>query len=393
MARRFGPAFSPWRAGIKALLWSAAGYFLLLALATPLGAPIKVETQSSGADIILAVDVSSSMYAQDVAPNRILAVKAALGSFINRLQGDRVGVIAFAGEAVIACPLTTDYDTAQLFLDKLETDSVPQDGTGFAQAINLCLDGFAPDSKRGRMIIMATDGEDTLDEDASSEAKRAGSLGIPIFTLGVGTKGGAYIPGRPDVFGRVSPKMYHGQPIRVSVNPDTLRKISSLSGGEYFDGASQAGMNRAYGAHPRAQAGRRQVPGPLRARPALPGAPAHGHRPPAHRAPALQPQRRQLAGLQARAQVHFLALAGQAAPSSAWPSCLSASGPSPWTLAGASMTRAMSSTGRANTTRPRINTSSPCRAMPGASRAITTWAMPSSCRRTTREPSGPTRTP
>jgi Ca-activated chloride channel family protein len=246
LAARFGPAFSLWRSAVKAFLWTAAGWFLLGALATPLGVPIKVESDSRGADVILAVDVSSSMYAQDVPPNRLLAVKSALANFVARLEGDRVGIIAFAGEAVIACPLTTDYDTVALFLEKLETDSVPRDGTGFAPAIKLSLDGFANDTKRGRLIVMATDGEDTLDSDASLEAKRAASLSIPIYTLGVGTVGGAYIPGRPDVFGRVLPKTYQGQPIRVRVNPETLKKIASLSGGEYFEGASPAGLSRAY---------------------------------------------------------------------------------------------------------------------------------------------------
>ena len=246
MARRFGPAFSLWRALLKVALWGAAGWFLLLALATPLGEPVKVESQSSGADVILAVDVSSSMYAQDVRPNRLLALKSALNTFMNRLGGDRVGLVAFAGEAVIACPLTTDYDTAGLFLDKLETDSVPSDGTGFAAALKLCIDGFQADAKRGRLIVFATDGEDTLDSNAAAEATRAGSLGIPIYTLGVGTPEGAYIPGRPDIFGRVTAKMYKGQPVRARLNPDTLKKIASLSGGHYFEGASAEGLNAAY---------------------------------------------------------------------------------------------------------------------------------------------------
>jgi Ca-activated chloride channel family protein len=246
MAARFGPAFSLGRALLKLALLTAAGWFLLLALATPLGEPVKMESESSGADVILAVDVSSSMYAQDVAPNRLLALKSALNGFIGRLGGDRVGIVAFAGEAVVACPLTTDYDTATLFLDKLETDSVPADGTGFAAAIKLCLDAFQADPKRGRMIVFATDGEDTLDSNAASEAKRAGSLGVPIYTLGVGTPEGAYIPGRPDLFGRVLAKTYQGQPIRTKLNPETLKKIASLSGGRYFAGASPAALNAAY---------------------------------------------------------------------------------------------------------------------------------------------------
>lgn len=246
LAARFGPALSWWRSLLKWGLWSAAAWYLLLALATPLGEPVKVESEASGADVILAVDVSSSMYAQDVKPNRITALKSALNSFIMRLGGDRVGIVAFAGEAVIACPLTTDYDTSTLFLEKLDTDSVPSDGTGFAAAIKLCLDGFQADSKRGRMIVFATDGEDTLDSNAANEAKRAGEMGVPIYTLGVGTPEGGYIPGRPDIFGRVMAKTYQGQPIRTRLNAETLKRIASLSGGRYFEGASQAALNAAY---------------------------------------------------------------------------------------------------------------------------------------------------
>ncbi|MES2201466.1 MAG: VWA domain-containing protein [candidate division FCPU426 bacterium] len=246
LAGRFGPAYSLPRALLKAALTAAALWFLATALATPLGQPIKIDGESNGADLILAVDVSSSMYAGDVPPSRLGALKSALATFVTRLGGDRVGLVAFAGDAVIACPLTTDYDTVNLFLEKLESDSVPSDGTGFGPALKLCLDGFKADPKRGRMIVLATDGEDTLDSDAGSQARRAGSLGIPVFTIGVGTQEGAYIPGRPDIFGQVRPKMYQGKPVRVRVNPDTLKKIASLSGGEYFDGASPTALQRAY---------------------------------------------------------------------------------------------------------------------------------------------------
>lgn len=195
LAKRFGPGFSFVRGLFKLALWGTAAWFLLLALATPLGEPVKIEGEANGADIILAVDVSSSMYAQDVRPNRLTALKEMDEALINKLDGDRVGIVAFAGDSVIACPLTTDYETASTFLDKLSTDSVPSDGTGFAPAIKLCLDGFQMDPKRGRLVVFATDGEDTLDTDGAAQAKRAGALGVPIYTVGIGTPQGAMIPG------------------------------------------------------------------------------------------------------------------------------------------------------------------------------------------------------
>ncbi len=246
-SQRFGPAFSLWRALLKRALWLVAAWFLLTALATPLGEPIKIEGESFGSDIILAVDVSSSMYAQDVAPNRLTALKQALLPFVARLAGgDRVAIVAFAGEAVIACPLTSDVETASLFLDKLESDSVPRDGTGLGPALKLCLDGFARDTKRGRMIIFATDGEDNSGADVDEQSRRAAEAGVPIFTVGVGTAAGGYIPARPDMFGRVMAKTYQGKPILTRLEPGGLVKIAQITGGQYFAGASAQAMAAAY---------------------------------------------------------------------------------------------------------------------------------------------------
>ena len=246
LQRKYGPSFSLWRSALKLGLWSAGMFFLLQALATPLGKPVKVKSEAVGADVILAVDVSSSMYAQDIKPNRLVALKEALKQLLGRLGGDRVGLVAFAGEAVVACPLTSDYDTAALFLDKLETDSVPRDGTGLGPALRTCLDKFSEPGKRGRIIILATDGEDNQASDAITQAKRAADLGIPVYTLGIGTPGGAYVPDRPDIFGRVMAKMYKGKPVRTKLDDKTLKKIASVTGGQYFAGASATAMGAAY---------------------------------------------------------------------------------------------------------------------------------------------------
>lgn len=246
LLKRFGPALSPWRLFLKWALWSGAMVALIDALAVPLGPPIKVEAPQNGADIILAVDVSSSMHAQDIQPDRLEALKQALVGFTDRLNGDRVGLVAFAGEAVIACPLTSDMETLDLFLTKLDTDSVPRDGTGLGPALKLALDGFQPDPQRGRLIMLATDGEDTLDSDTLEQAKRAAKAGIPIFTLGIGTPGGALIPGQRDLFGRVYAKTYKGQPIRTKLDSSTLKKIAGITNAEYFEGASASGLAAAY---------------------------------------------------------------------------------------------------------------------------------------------------
>jgi Ca-activated chloride channel family protein len=246
LLERFGPAVSLWRTLLKWALWSGAAVFLVYALAVPLGPPTKVEGDESGADVILVVDVSSSMHAQDIKPDRLAALKQALIGFVERLDSDRVGLVAFAGEAIIACPLTSDSETMSLFLSKLDTDSVPSDGTGLAPALKLALDGFLPDPKRGRLIMLATDGEDTANSDVLAQAERAAKAGIPVFTLGIGTPEGALIPSRPDVFGRVYAKTYQGQPVRTKLDSATLERIAAITGARYFEGSSAASLAAAY---------------------------------------------------------------------------------------------------------------------------------------------------
>lgn len=242
---RFGPALSLPRGLLKLGLWTAAGWHLLTALAVPLGPPVKVEGGQSGADVILCVDVSSSMLAQDIAPDRLTALKRSLTELLGRLEGDRVGLVAFAGDAVVACPLTTDLDTVALFLEKLDVDSVPRDGTGLGPALQTALDAFPPDSGRGRLIVLATDGEDTAGSKVMAQAERAKALGVPVFTLGIGTPEGALIPGRRDIFGRIQPKLWQGQPVRTRLDSATLRRIAQATGGEYSEAGDARGLARA----------------------------------------------------------------------------------------------------------------------------------------------------
>jgi Ca-activated chloride channel family protein len=247
MAARFGPGLSWWRGLLKTALWGAAGWALLTALAVPLGPPIKMEAPESGADVVLAVDVSSSMLCMDQAPNRLQAVKNALQDLLSRLDGDRVGIIAFAGEAVVACPLTSDMDTAGMMLDKLDIDSVPHDGTGLAPALKLALEGLPTDAQRGRLIVLATDGEDNAHSDVLDQARACKAAGVPVFCVGVGSAEGALVPGRRDMFGRVFAKTWQGQPARSVPDKAGLKRIAEAAGGEYLDGGTPGGLARVVG--------------------------------------------------------------------------------------------------------------------------------------------------
>ncbi len=247
LARRFGPYFSGPRAFLKLAVLALATWFLWKALACPLGPVVREgDTSITGSDLVAAVDVSLSMNATDVQPSRLGLVKHDLDQVIQGLDGDRVGLVAFAGSAVVACPLTADYDTAGLFLDKLDNDSVPLGGTGLGLALATCLDKFQADPKRGRAILLATDGEDTLqnDRNAVKQARRAAAMGVPVITLGAGTARGAYIPTGQDFFGRTMVKMYHGEPVVVHLDADNLRRIAKAGGGEYINASDPAAAEK-----------------------------------------------------------------------------------------------------------------------------------------------------
>jgi Ca-activated chloride channel family protein len=260
LAKRLGPHMPLWRALLRLGLLMAGGFYLLRALAVSQGEPVKIDSPQVGADVVLAVDVSTSMYVQDLQPNRLSAAKACLSEFINRLGGDRVGLVAFAGDAVVACPMTTDYETAQLFLEKLESDSVPADGTGLAKALEASLDRFPEDKERGRLIVLASDGEDLAGSGVFEQARRAKELGVSVIALGTASPGGGLVPGERDMFGRVVAKMWQGQPVRSRLEEATLRRVAELSGGEYFRVENRQGLERALAALRSLKQGRAQAP-------------------------------------------------------------------------------------------------------------------------------------
>src|SRR2546422_8961400 len=145
---------------IKATFVVVAALFLILALARPQwGAKLETVTRR-GVDVIVAVDTSLSMLAEDVKPNRMAQARAAVGSFMDLLRGDRVGLVAFAGTSYVACPLTLDYTAASLFVDVLDPDLLPVPGTAIAEAIRASIRAFQANERRNKVLILITDGED-----------------------------------------------------------------------------------------------------------------------------------------------------------------------------------------------------------------------------------------
>lgn len=208
------------------------------ALVTALGRPqfgTRVETvRREGQDIIVALDLSTSMLAEDIAPNRLQKAKLTVAQLIDRLEGDRIGLVAFAGEAFVQSPLTSDYGAATLFLNAMDPDIVPVQGTNLGAALDVALDAFDAEDQQHRVLIVITDGEDHEGEiDAAVE--RAVEAGIKIYTVGMGSLEGVPIPafdeqGRRSGFKRDA----DGNVVTTRLDESTLERMAQRTSGEYF---------------------------------------------------------------------------------------------------------------------------------------------------------------
>lgn len=226
------------RSFVKGAMLVAALALTSLALARPAWNPTPKPVQRSGRDVVFVVDVSKSMLATDIAPSRLGRAKLAIGDVLDAARGDRFGVIAFAGSAVVKCPLTTDYGFVRLAVQDLSPDSVSRGGTLIGDAIRAAMtdlfktdDESSPDD-RFRDIILITDGEDQ-ESFPMDAAAAAGKRGIRIIALGLGSQSGSAVPTR-DESGRTREMTYEGTPVRSRMDPDALAKIAAASAGGVF---------------------------------------------------------------------------------------------------------------------------------------------------------------
>lgn len=225
----------------RAALMLAAVMLLVTALARPQFGD-RVETvRREGQDVVVALDLSASMEAEDAVPNRLAAAKLAVGRLIQRLDGDRIGLVAFAGEAFVQSPLTLDYAAAALFLNAMEPGLVPVPGTDLGQALEVALDGFGELEGRSRQLVVITDGEDH--EGAIDAAvERAVDEGVQVHTVGMGSTEGVPIPsfdeaGEPNGFLRDA----EGSVVTTRLDDVTLRRVADRTGGAYYHAAAGAG--------------------------------------------------------------------------------------------------------------------------------------------------------
>jgi Ca-activated chloride channel family protein len=227
-------------AGISSLV----GLILLvIAASQPQCGTKTVQAKRYGMDVVIALDASNSMLARDVKPSRIDRAKLELSGLIDRLGGDRVGIVVFAGDAFVQCPLTTDYAAAKLFLRSISPRALPQQGTALAEALKtagaLFENGDAGTrSAAGRAVVVITDGEDHEGE-VDEEAKKLADAGVRIFTVGVGSKSGEPIPVE-DKDGRVVgyKRDRQGQTVMTRLNEEGLIAIAEATSGKYVHSSS-----------------------------------------------------------------------------------------------------------------------------------------------------------
>lgn len=216
---------------------------IFAALARPQWGYRWEETKTRGIDIIFAIDTSNSMLAEDVKPDRLERAKLSVLDLVNILQGDKIGIVAFSGQAFLQCPLTLDYDAFRMSLEALDTNVIQRGGTNISAAIEEAEIAFASTSNR-KIIVLISDGEE-LEDSALSAAKKAAENGVVIYTLGVGGANGEFIPVRDASGGTTLLKDESGNPVKSRLNEKTLTEIAKATGG-FYEPLTADGMDIIY---------------------------------------------------------------------------------------------------------------------------------------------------
>lgn len=228
------PDASPKRVRNKFILLLCALTLLILGLAQPrVGSKFKEQVRS-GIEMMLVVDVSNSMLAQDFEPNRLEQTKMAISRLIGEMKQDKVGLIVFAGDAYVQLPITSDYTTARSFVNRLSPDIVSKQGTAIGSAIELAANSFSSDSEGSRVIVLISDGENHED-DPLAAASAAAERGIVIYTIGIGSVEGSPIMVNGDYM-----KDEQGDMVVTKLDETVLQKIAVLTGGSYIRASRQS---------------------------------------------------------------------------------------------------------------------------------------------------------
>jgi len=233
-----GGALAPgrsWRKDLlKTLLKAGTLALLVLALARPQMGSQLVKVQREGIDLVIALDVSLSMLAEDMKPSRLERAKQEIVDLIRGLKGDRIGIVAFAGDAVVLCPLTVDYGAARMFAQSADIDLVSLPGSALHKAIDTSVQLFPESQKHDRVIILVTDGESHTGDPVAA-AEKAASMGVRIYTIGIGRAQGELIPLRGTDGAMAGYKKDNaGETVLTRLDEGTLRRIAQVSHGKYL---------------------------------------------------------------------------------------------------------------------------------------------------------------
>jgi len=237
MLKKLSPNRSIFKSVLKMLVLCLVFFCLAIALVNPkIGT--KLETvKREGVDIVFAVDVSKSMLAEDIAPNRLEKSKQLVTQIINNLASDRVGIIAYAGKAFPQLPITTDYSSAKMFLQSMNTDMLSSQGTAINEAIKLARTYYDDDEQTNRVLIIISDGEDHSNV-AANVAEEAADEGIRIFTIGVGDIKGGPIPEKRNGIILNYKKDNNGETVITRLDEETLKNIATEANGAYINGSN-----------------------------------------------------------------------------------------------------------------------------------------------------------
>lgn len=238
LLKRLTPTRSRYKSGLKLFIFCLGIAFLTLGLVNPkIGT--KLETvKREGVDIVFAVDVSKSMLAEDIAPNRLEKAKRLVSEIINQLASDRIGIIAYAGQAFPQLPITTDYGAAKMFLQSMNTDMLTSQGTAINEAIELATTYYNDTEQTNRVLFIISDGEDHSEGAVQDAVENAREEGIRIFTIGVGKTKGAPIPIKRNGVVESLKKDSQGEVVITRLNEEVLVEIASEGDGEYIDGSN-----------------------------------------------------------------------------------------------------------------------------------------------------------
>jgi len=238
LLKKLTPNKSHFKSTLKLILLLLGIALLVVALVNPkIGT--KLETvKREGVDIVFAVDVSKSMLAEDIAPNRLEKAKRLVSEIINQLGSDRIGIIAYAGQAYPQLPITTDYGAAKMFLQSMNTDMLTSQGTAINEALELATTYYDDEEQTNRVLFIISDGEDHSEGLTSDAVEEATQEGIQIFTIGVGKEKGAPIPIKRNGIVETLKKDSQGEVVITKLNEKVLVDIADDGNGEYIDGAN-----------------------------------------------------------------------------------------------------------------------------------------------------------